>query len=241
MKRHTSVSSKKRLLSAFFITLTLVALGVVLFYGFSSLQTNALKNQDELQKEANKSVGAPENKDSIQAEKKTVPEGKTIVILETSLGEIKIQLDPEKAPLTVENFLQYVNSGFYDGTIFHRVIPGFVIQGGGLTEELEMKKGFPAIRNEAKNGLTNQRGTIAMARTMFVHSATSQFFINLADNPHLDYKDDTSSGYGYCVFGKVVDGMDVVDRIANVPTHNVEYYSDVPVEPIKIYRARQGE
>ena len=116
------------------------------------------------------------NKDSIQVEKKTVPEDKPIVILETSLVEIKIQLDPEKAPLTVENFLQYVNSGFYDGTIFHRVIPGFVIQGGGLTEELEMKKGFPAIKNEAKNGLTNQ-GTIAMARTMFVHSATSQFLL----------------------------------------------------------------
>jgi len=241
LKRRTPVSSKKRLLSAFFITLTLVAVGVLLFYGFSRLQTYIVKNQDALEKEANKSVETLKNKDSIQVEKKTVPEDKPIVILETSLGEIKIQLDPEKAPLTVENFLQYVNSGFYDGTIFHRVIPGFVIQGGGLTEELEMKKGFPAIKNEAKNGLTNQRGTIAMARTMFVHSATSQFFINVADNPHLDYKDDTPSGYGYCVFGKVIDGMDVVDLIANVPTHNVEYYSDVPVDSVKIYRARQGE
>lgn len=241
MKRHTPASPKKRLLSAFFITLTLIAAGVLLFYGFSSLQTNLLGKQDVLEKEANKSVETPEDKEPVQAVNKTVPEGKPIVILETSLGEIKIQLEPEKAPLTVENFLQYVNSGFYDGTIFHRVIPGFVIQGGGLTEELVMKKGFPAIRNEAKNGLTNQRGTIAMARTMFVHSATSQFFINVADNPHLDYKDDTPSGYGYCVFGKVVDGMDVVDRIANVPTHNVDYYSDVPVKPVKIYRARQEE
>ena len=121
MKRRTPVSSKKRLLSAFFITLTLVAVGVLLFYGFSRLQTYIVKNQDALEKEANKSVETLKNKDSIQVEKKTVPEDKPIVILETSLGEIKIQLDPEKAPLTVENFLQYVNSGFYDGTIFHQI------------------------------------------------------------------------------------------------------------------------
>lgn len=231
-------SAKKRLLSAAVSTIVIAGLGIILFFALSGLQRSLVNEQTQAKQEASK---APEETtdrtQEITAE--PVPVENPIVVIETDLGDIKLELDYAKAPITVENFLQYVNSEFYNGTIFHRVIAGFVIQGGGLTEVLERKEEFPAIKNEAKNGLTNQRGTIAMARTPFVHSATSQFFINVVDNPHLDYRDDTASGYGYCVFGKVIDGMDVVDQIANVPTHNIEYYSDIPVEPIRINNARQ--
>ncbi len=159
------------------------------------------------------------------------------VLFKTTKGDITIELYPVQAPITVKNILGYVNDKFYDGLIFHRVIPGFMIQTGGLTAEMSQKSGKPAIKNEAANGLKNVRGSVAMARTGVVDSATSQFFINLKDNPGLNHKDDTSQGFGYCVFGKVVAGMDVVDAIAKVPTGSKRGHGDVPLEPITILSA----
>lgn len=157
------------------------------------------------------------------------------VKITTSLGDIVVELYPDKAPKTVSNFLYYVKSGFYNGTIFHRVINGFMIQGGGLTADMKEKpnKRKP-IENEASNGLKNKAYTIAMARTNDPHSATSQFFINVADNAFLDYRSSTTAGYGYAVFGKVIKGQDVVDRIRQVSTGNVGMYQDVPNTPIVI-------
>ena len=159
------------------------------------------------------------------------------VLLKTSHGEIVIALDEEKAPLTVANFLAYVNDGFYDGTIFHRVIPNFMIQGGGMTADMEQKRNQAPIKNEADNGLKNKRGTIAMARTQVVDSATSQFFINLVDNPYLDHQDPSPQGYGYAVFGTVTEGMETVDAIADVATGNIGMHQNVPVEPVVIEKA----
>lgn len=157
------------------------------------------------------------------------------VKITTSLGDIVVELYPDKAPKTVSNFLYYVKSGFYNGTIFHRVINGFMIQGGGLTADMKEKpnKRKP-IENEASNGLKNKAYTIAMARTNDPHSATSQFFINVADNAFLDYRSSTTAGYGYAVFGKVIKGQDVVDRIRQVSTGNVGMYQDVPNTPVVI-------
>ena len=154
--------------------------------------------------------------------------------IETSMGSITVELDDEKAPITVANFLAYAQSGHYEGTIFHRVIDGFMIQGGGLTKALDQKETNKPIKNEAANGLTNARGTIAMARTMVVDSATSQFFINLVDNTFLNYSGPDPRTFGYAVFGKVTDGMDVVDRIAKVKTGTFGPYQNVPEEPIVI-------
>lgn len=160
------------------------------------------------------------------------------VRLETSKGPIVLELEAEKAPQTVRNFLQYVRSGFYAGTIFHRVIPGFMVQGGGMGVDLARKATNPPVVNEASNGLKNVRGTVAMARTAEVHSATSQFFINLKDNPHLDHRGSTASEFGYCVFGRVVEGMEVVDAIAAVPTGpRGPFPADVPVENVTILKA----
>jgi cyclophilin family peptidyl-prolyl cis-trans isomerase len=156
------------------------------------------------------------------------------VLMKTSKGDITIELYPAKAPLTVKNFLSYVKDKYYDGTIFHRVISNFMIQGGGLTAELHEKTSKDPIKNEAANGLKNVRGTIAMARTPEVDSATCQFFINLVDNPNLNHKDNTPDGFGYCVFGKVVSGMDVVDAIAKVRTGTRRGMGDVPLEPVTI-------
>ncbi len=156
------------------------------------------------------------------------------VLIKTSMGEITLELYPDKAPITVKNFLDYAKEGFYNGTIFHRVIDGFMIQGGGFEPGMVQKKTNPPIKNEAGNGLSNLRGTIAMARTQIIDSATSQFFINLKDNTFLDHRDNTPQGYGYCVFGKVINGMDVVDKIAKVETHSVGYYQDVPTEDVVI-------
>lgn len=153
------------------------------------------------------------------------------VMLNTSMGEIEIELDAKKAPISVENFLQYVDDGFYEGTQFHRVIPGFMIQGGGFDARMSQKKTRAPIRNEADNGLRNLRGTLAMARTMERDSATSQFFINHQDN---DFLDHSSRDFGYAVFGKVVKGMDVVDKIAGVPTGNRGMHQNVPREPVLI-------
>ncbi len=159
------------------------------------------------------------------------------VLLKTSQGDITIELFPAKAPITVKNILDYVEARFYDGLIFHRVIPNFMIQCGGMDAEMHQKTGNAPIKNEAGNGLKNARGSVAMARTNVVDSATSQFFINLKDNAFLNYKNDTVEGFGYCVFGKVVAGMDVVDAIAKVPTVSKRGHGDVPLAPITILSA----
>ncbi len=157
------------------------------------------------------------------------------VNLKTSMGDIVIQLDAAKAPVTVANFLEYAQAGFFDGTIFHRVIPGFMLQGGGLTGDMSPKETRDPIANEATNGLANERGTIAMARTGDPNSATAQFFINLTDNDFLNHSGP--SNYGYAVFGKVVEGMDAVDAIAAVKTASKGHYDDVPVETVLIESA----
>ena len=159
----------------------------------------------------------------------------TQVTIKTSVGDIQLELNDEKAPITVENFKAIASSGYYEGTIFHRVINGFMIQGGGLTADMNNKSsGTGPIQNEANNGLPNDRGTIAMARTMDPHSATSQFFINHKDNAFLNHTGETSQGWGYAVFGMVTEGMDVVDQIAEVATGSSGAYQDVPEEVITI-------
>jgi len=157
-----------------------------------------------------------------------------MVNLHTTLGIIGIELDHGKAPATTANFLQYARDGFYEGTLFHRVIPNFMIQGGGLEPGMTQKLTREPIRNEADNGLQNQVGTIAMARTSDHHSATAQFFINVKDNDFLDHRSPTSQGWGYCVFGRVVAGMDVVNTIAKVPTTAKRGHQDVPVDDVMI-------
>jgi len=152
----------------------------------------------------------------------------------TNKGVIKVELYADKAPASVENFIGYATSGYYDGTIFHRVIPGFMIQGGGFTPDMTQKPSKAPIVNEANNGLKNSRGTLAMARTSDVNSASSQFFVNLVDNAFLDYRNSTPAGYGYCVFGKVVQGMDIVDAIAKTKTATKGLYQDVPVDAVVI-------
>lgn len=156
------------------------------------------------------------------------------VTVETSKGSIVLELDPAKAPLTVENFLSYANDGFYDGTIFHRVIPGFMIQGGGFTPGMNQKATRAPVRNEANNGLRNDVGTIAMARTPDPHSATAQFFINVSDNDFLNFTGENPRGWGYAVFGRVVEGMEVVEAIVSVPTGNRGGHQDVPREDVVI-------
>lgn len=160
-----------------------------------------------------------------------------MVKFETNFGDIVIDLNAEKAPITVANFLSYVDDGFYDGTIFHRVIKGFMIQGGGFDESMSQKQTKAAIENEANNGLKNDHYTIAMARTSMPHSATGQFFINGNNNDFLNHTAPTGSGWGYCVFGKVIEGMDVVDKIIQVKTGNKNGHQDVPVENVVIKKA----
>lgn len=167
-----------------------------------------------------------------------IGQNKPVVIIETTMGNIKVELYPDKAPITVQNFLNYVKEGFYNGTIFHRVIKNFMIQGGGFTEDMHQKATKPPIKNEANNGLKNKRGTIAMARTIVIDSATSQFFINQKDNPFLDHRDNTLQGFGYAVFGSVIEGMDVVDKIAAVRTTTVKGFQDVPFTPVVIKTIR---
>jgi peptidyl-prolyl cis-trans isomerase A (cyclophilin A) len=170
--------------------------------------------------------------DSANSQTKT---NNPIVVFTTSMGDISIELYSDKAPISAKNFLSYVNSGFYNGVIFHRVIPRFMIQGGGFTKDMTQKKTQPPIQNEAKNGLKNERGTLSMARTQDVNSATSQFFINLVDNRSLD---PGANGFGYAVFGKVTAGMDVVDKIATVKTTTVGMFQNVPAEAITIISAK---
>ncbi len=157
-----------------------------------------------------------------------------LVLMETSSGDMLLELFEDKAPVTVANFLRYVDEGFYANTIFHRVINDFMIQGGGLGVRMDEKETHPAIQNEAENGLQNTRGTIAMARTGDPHSATAQFFINVVDNPELDHQDNTPEGFGYCVFGQVVDGMDVVDKIRKLKTKAIGEHGNVPVDMVVI-------
>lgn len=159
------------------------------------------------------------------------------VRLNTSLGEIDIELDEKAAPKTVQNFLDYVKNGFYNGTIFHRVIKGFMVQGGGFDATMNQKATQKNIPNEAKTGLKNQAGTIAMARTNDPHSASSQFFINVANNSFLDFKSENGSEYGYCAFGKVINGMDIVTKMSQVPTTQRKGHADVPEEAISIVSA----
>lgn len=157
-----------------------------------------------------------------------------MVTIKTTKGDIKLELFEKEAPITVKNFLSYVKSGFYKGTIFHRVIPNFMIQGGGMDENFMQKETAAPIKNEATNQISNKRGTIAMARTQIVDSATSQFFINVVDNDFLDFKAPVPQYYGYCVFGKVVEGMEVADAIVSVPTTSKGMHRDVPQENIVI-------
>jgi len=163
----------------------------------------------------------------------------TQVVLHTNHGDITIALAEDKAPQTVANFLRYVDEGFFDDTLFHRVIPGFMIQGGGFTTEMQQKRTHEPIHNEADNGLKNTRGSLAMARTSDPHSATAQFFINLTDNDFLDFKAASGNGWGYAVFGQVVAGMDVVDAIARVATGNRGMHQDVPKENVIIHKAER--
>ena len=167
--------------------------------------------------------------------------GNPVVVLETSKGNIEVELNEAKAPVSTKNFLDYVDSHFFDGLIFHRVIDNFMIQGGGFTTDMSQKTGKAPIENEAGNGLTNDKYTLAMARTSVVNSATSQFFINTKDNTFLNHKDNTPQGFGYAVFGKVVKGMDVVDAIGKAKTGTKNGFNDVPLETISIVKAYRKE
>lgn len=162
-----------------------------------------------------------------------------MVLLHTNFGTIKLRLFDDKAPLTVANFLSYVRDGHYTNTLFHRVIDGFMIQGGGFAPGMEQKAAPRNVKNEANNGISNRRGTVAMARTPDPHSAGAQFFINVADNTFLDFKSETAQGWGYCVFGEVVEGMDVVDKIKLVATGRFGGHQDVPTEDVVVQRAEE--
>jgi peptidyl-prolyl cis-trans isomerase B (cyclophilin B) len=175
------------------------------------------------------------------AKEKAKPGGNPVVLMKTSMGDVKIKLNKDKAPISVANFLSYVDEKFYDGTIFHRVIKDFMVQGGGYTADFSKKETKAAIKNEAQNGLSNKRGTVAMARTNIVDSATSQFFINVVDNSFLDHKNPTRE-FGYAVFGEVTDGMDVVDKIRGVKTGaKGPFATDCPAEPVTIISIRRVE
>jgi cyclophilin family peptidyl-prolyl cis-trans isomerase len=179
-------------------------------------------------------VFAASSEGAAMEEKKVNPS----VIIETSMGNITVELYQDKAPKTVANFLEYVKAGYFKGTIFHRVIKGFMIQGGGLSADMKNKPTQSPIENEAANGLKNVRGTIAMARTAEIHSATSQFFINTVDNSFLDHRSTSPDKFGYCVFGKVTSGMDVVDKIEGAQTETKGMYQNVPAKPIVISDVR---
>lgn len=165
--------------------------------------------------------------------------GNPIVVMETNKGTVRIELWADKTPITVANFLRYTDANFYNGLVFHRVIPGFMIQGGGFNPAMVQSSTFEPIKNEATVELKNSRGTLAMARTQVVDSASSQFFINLVDNAFLDHTDETARGFGYAVFGEVIEGMDIVDQIATVPTGNAQGHQNVPLEPVVITTMRR--
>ncbi len=200
---------------------------IALFLSIGLCSLNASLPSDD-----SKTTNDKEN--SMQSADSSTKQNNPIVEIQTNMGNIEVELNPEKAPNTVKNFLQYVHSGFYDGTVFHRVIKGFMIQGGGFTKDMKQKKTLPPIAIESNNGLKNDIGTIAMARTSDPNSATSQFFINTKDNSFLNYSAPTAQGYGYAVFGKVIKGMDVVEKIENVKTSTQGYMGDVPVNQVII-------
>ena len=210
---------------------------IILFFSFFMILTGC---------NAEESTTKPEASNETKTTTETKPSGEKmsanpIIKMETSKGTITIELDAEKAPNSAANMVSYVRDGFYDGLIYHRVIPGFMIQGGGMHEDMSEKKNNAPIKNEANNGLKNNRGTLAMARTNDPHSATSQFFINLKDNDFLNYTSESPAGWGYAVFGKVTDGMDVVDEIAKVATGNNRGHGDVPLEAVTIIKATIAE
>ncbi|MCK4623946.1 MAG: peptidylprolyl isomerase [Phycisphaerae bacterium] len=201
----------------------------------------AQKKASDSSKKTTAAETKPETTEKTVTEKDQNAAKNPVVIIETSMGTIKAELFADKAPKTVTNFLLYTDEKFFDGLIFHRVIAGFMIQGGGFTPQMQQKPTHGQIENEASAETPNDRGTLAMARTNEVHSATAQFFINLKDNGFLNHKDKTAAGFGYCVFGKVIDGMDVVDKIAAVRTGKAGRFGDVPIEQVVIKSVRRAE
>ena len=200
---------------------------------------DASSNKQEKQKDVS---GAASGTTTDATDGKVKKSAKPVVVIETSLGDISVELEPEKTPLTVSNFLDYVDSGFYDQTIFHQVMPAYAILGGSYTADLKEKETQTTVRNEADAGLANTRGTIAMARLPeTIDSATSQFFINLVDNPDLDHKGRDAAEYGYCAFGRVVKGMDVADKISKVKVENSGEFQQKPVEAVVIKRIRRAK
>ena len=164
-----------------------------------------------------------------------------MIVFKTTMGDFKMELFADKAPKTVENFLSYVRDGFFDDTLFHRVIPNFMVQGGGFDVDMNQKDTNAPVENEANNGVKNTRGTVAMARTNDPHSATAQFFINTTDNDFLDFRSETPNGWGYCVFGEVVEGMETLEKISGVRTSTHGYHADVPIEPIVVTSVTEEE
>ena len=216
-------------------SLALSGTALALFMSIGPISVAHAEKESDASKAAKESETAKAKSDKTKAGAKKM----TNVVIETSLGNIEVELNSEKAPISTENFLKYVDKKHYDGTIFHRVIKDFMIQGGGMDEKMAEKKSDAPIKNEATNGLQNLRGTIAMARTSVVDSATAQFFINTVDNDFLNHKAPNAQQYGYAVFGKVVSGMDVVDKIRAVPTGNYQMYQDVPKTPVVIKSIRR--
>lgn len=218
---------------------------LIVLFSFFFLITGCDANEQKTETTAEESIKKVSTQNKTETIKKTTETQKTgekmsanpVIIMETSKGTMKIELDAEKAPKSSENFVNYVNDGFYDGLIFHRVIPNFMVQGGGMNPDMSEKANKAPINNEANNGLKNDRGTIAMARTNDPHSATSQFFINLKDNDFLNHTSESPAGWGYAVFGKVTDGLEVIDEIAKVKTGNHGHHGDVPLEAITIIKA----
>ena len=209
------------------ITSKIALITVLSFIAFTLMSTGAFGGSEGT---------APGKDESGKADvqEKDVKAAKPVVLMKTSMGDVRIELFEKEAPITVKNFLAYVEGGFFDGTIFHRVIPGFVIQGGGFTPDMNRKTTKNPIKNEADNGLKNLRGTLSMARTNVIDSATSQFFVSLVDNSSLDHVKGDANRFGYAVFGRVSEGMDVVDRIAKVKTTSKGPNRDVPADPIVI-------
>jgi len=212
--------------------------GIFLALCFMATQFSfAVVQAEEAAQKTDQKTGTSKSKKGVQ--KMTAPAQNPIVVMETSLGTVEIELFADKAPISTENFLKYVDEGFFPGTIFHRVIADFMIQGGGFTEDMNQKKTREPIKNEATNGLKNERGTLAMARTMVVDSATAQFFINVKDNPFLNNRGTDMQSYGYAVFGKVTSGMDIVDKIRAVKTGAKKGMDDVPETAVLIKSAKR--
>ena len=224
------------------VSALVVVLAVITVAAGLSMLAFGCSNGDDRQldsdgtKKSHPTLGEQETADAPQA-----PAGGTVVVIDTSMGAVTAELWDDKAPQTVANFLRYTDEGFYDGLIFHRVIDGFMLQAGGFTPDMRQKATRPPIKNEAIASRRNDRGTLAMARTSQVDSATSQFFINLVDNTALNHRDKTPAGFGYCAFGRVTGGMDVADRIAKVKTGRAGPHADVPVEPVVIKSIRRAE